>query len=199
VIGRTRLAAGWFVSAMMILIAACGGGSATTAPTATPAAAASQAASSPAAVASLPTVTGGGGLPGALDAGTIVTADMAASIIGGSPTKVVIPGLGGPGMGLVAYSTATGDTVTVLVEQVPGGIANAGLQAAIQAAGAQGSLTSISGLGDAAGKVVATYEATVAFVKGSNLVVIVASSSTTAGTDLEPKVEAVARQVAGKI
>jgi hypothetical protein len=191
---RPRLAAG-VLSAIMFSIAACGGsGSATpTAGTSTTAAAASEPA------ASVPAPGGSGGTSGSLDASTLVTADMAASIIGGTPTNAGGPGVGTQAMSVAVYRNAAGDTVTVLVEQVPGGIANAELQAAISAAGAQGSLQAVSGLGDAAGKVVTASEATVAFVKGSNLVVISAMATTMAGSDLEPKVESVARQVAGSL
>ncbi|HEY2888666.1 MAG TPA: hypothetical protein VGJ17_08630 [Candidatus Limnocylindrales bacterium] len=189
---RTRLAAGGILAAMTISMAACGGGTATTGPTA-----GGPGATVPAAT--LPGSSGAGSVPGAVDPGTIVTAEMAASIIGGSPTKLTIPGVGGQGMSVAAYTTTSGDTVTILVEQVPGGVANAQLQAAIVAAGAQGTLVSISGLGDAAGKAVTANEATIAFVKGSNLVVIAAGSSSLTGDALEPKVEAVAQQVAGAL
>ena len=139
-----------------------------------------------------------GSLGTAPDAAGLVTADMAAAIIGGSPSKVTSP-ISIPNMSIVSYSNESGDEVTVFVETIPGGLANAQLQAAIAVAGAQGSLQPVSGIGDAAGKVVDTNEATVAFVKGTNLVVVQASSGTTAGTDLEPKVESLAKQVAGKL
>jgi len=197
VISRPRLAIAGILAAILVSIAACGGGTATTAPAGVPTAGPTSAASTPAA-ATQPVLPGTTGGTGAVDAATIVTTDMAASIIGGSLTKTN-GNLGGPSMSVVVYSNANGDSVTVLVEQVPAGIGTAMLQAAIQSAGAQGTLEVISGLGDAAGKAVTTNEATVAFVKGANLVVISASASTTAGADLEPKVESVAQQVAGRI
>ncbi|HEV2006206.1 MAG TPA: hypothetical protein VGQ85_06280, partial [Candidatus Limnocylindrales bacterium] len=180
-------------------ITACGGGAAATAPGGVPTAAPTSAASSQAAATQIvpPTFPGSGGT-GSVDAGTVLTTEMAASIIGGTLTKTNGPGAG-TAMSVVVYSNANGDSVTVLVEQVPAGIGTAMLQAAIQAAGAQGTLEVISGLGDAAGKAVTTNEATVAFVKGVNLVVISGSASAMAGADLEPKVESVAQQVAGRI
>jgi hypothetical protein len=199
VISRPRLAAGGILAAILVSIAACGGAAATTAPAGVPTAAPTSAASSQAAATQivLPTFPGSGGT-GSVDAGTIVTTEMAATIISGTLTRTNGPGVG-TAMSIVVYSNATGDSVTALIEQVPSGLGGTMLQAAIQAAGAQGTLETISGLGDAAGKAVTANEATVAFVKGANLVVISGSVSAMAGTNLEPKVEAIAQQVAGKL
>jgi len=194
---RPRLGAAGFLSAILVSIAACGGGTATTAPAGGPTAAPTSAASTQAA-ATLPPLPGATGGNGAVDPSTIVTMDMASSIIGGTLTKT-LGNLGAAGMSTVVYSNASGESVSVIIEVVPGGFSSAALQAAMQYAGSQGSLVPITGLGDAAGKEVTANEASVAFAKGSNLVLISASSSTTAGTDLEPKVESVAQQVAGKL
>ena len=194
---RRRLAAAGLLSALLLSIAACGGGAATTAPAVVPTPTPTSAASTQAG-ATLPIAPGATGTTGSVDAGTIVTAEMAGTIISGALTKTNGPGVG-TAMSIVVYSNATGDTVTALVEQVPSGLGGTMLQAAIQAAGAQGALETISGLGDAAGKAVTANEATVAFVKGVNLVVIAASASAMAGTDLEPKVEALAQQIAGRL
>ena len=185
---------------IVFLIAACSGGTATTTPgSSTPpastppgSAAASPAASAPAAS------PAASGASGAIDAATLVTADMAASIIGGSPTAVPIPGGAIPGgvASIVGYTTDAGDTVTVFVEQVPG-LSATSLQAAMAMAGQQGDLQTIGGLGDFAGKQVDANEATYAFVKGEALVVIDAQSGSLSGSDLDPKVLAVAQQVAG--
>ncbi len=196
-ISRPRLAVGGCLSAILVSIVACGGGTATTEPTATPTAAPTSAATT-LSIATVPPGPGTTAGTGALDPSTIVTTEMAASIIGGTVTKTDSP-LGGPGMGVVLYSNAAGDSITVLVEQVPPGVGNAILQAAIQTAGAPGTLEAISGLGDVAGKAVTSNEATVAFVKGANLVLIAATSSTVTGAALEPKVESVAQQVAGRL
>ncbi|MGZ6271056.1 MAG: hypothetical protein ACXWOT_07660 [Candidatus Limnocylindrales bacterium] len=186
-----RLTAAGLAAAFLVSLAACGSAATSGSPSSsTPG---GQSGGTPSAGASLPGAVGS--VP---DAASLVTADMAASIIGGSPTKVTPP-ISLPTMSVASYRNDNGDTVTVFVETVPGGLANAQLQAAIAVAGAQGDLQPVSGIGDAAGKVVATSEATVAFVKGSTLVVVQGSSGTTAGSDLEPKVESVAGQVAGKL
>ncbi len=195
---RSRLAVAGIASAVVLSVAACSS-SATQSPSAAASTAASPAASTtasvalPSAVASALASTGN-----VTDASTVFTADMAASVIGGSPTKVAPP-INVPNVSMVSYGTTTGDSVTVFIEAVPGGAANAGLQAAIAMAGAQGQLQTVSGLGDSAGKVIDANEATVAFVKGSSLVVIGAQSSSTSGSDLDPKVQAVAQQIAGKL
>jgi len=193
----------------LVSAASCGGSSATPTPSPTPAPAAASAA------AALPTLglpvtlpsglglPGGGALGGTPDASTVVTADMAASVIGGSPQKIALPGVAGGVAGgvlsVVSYMTTEGGHMTVVVEKVPGGIAQAALQAAIQSAGAKGDLQLVGGIGDAAGKVVDANDATLAFAKGDFIVAMNAQSATAAGTDLESKLEAVAHQVVGKL
>jgi hypothetical protein len=191
----------------------CGGSSSTPSPSPTPVppAASVPAASVPATSGALPsiglpvvlpsgvTVPGASSLGGAPDAGSIVTANMAASVIGGSPQKVAMPGVGGGVASIVAYTTSEGGSMTVLVEKVPGGVAAAAMQAAIQMAGAKGDLQTVGGIGDAAGKVVDANEATLAFAKSGYIVVLGAESGSTAGTDLEPKLEALAQQIIGKL
>ena len=102
-------------------------------------------------------------------------------------------------MSVASYTNAAGDGVTVLIEPVPAGIGASVMQAAIQAAGAKGELTPLSGLGDSGGKVVNDHDATVAFTKGSNLVVLYASAAGSAGADIESKLENLGRQIAGKL
>ena len=135
----------------------------------------------------------------------MLTADMAGSIIGGSPSKVTLPGIGNalPGGfgGVAAYSNSGGDTVTVFVEKLPSGLPADALRAAIAMSGSQGTgnLQTVSGIGDAAGKVVGDHDATLAFAKNGTIVVIGANASAQAGSDLESKVESVAGQIAGKL
>jgi hypothetical protein len=100
---------------------------------------------------------------------------------------------------LATYATDSGDDVTVYVETIGSGLESAAIQAAIQAEGTNGEMTPISGLGDAAGKVVGDHDATVAFGKNGTIVVVQASVASQAGTDLEPKVEAIAQQVASQL
>ncbi len=192
-------------AAVLLSVAACGGSSATS----TPGADASAAAPPSAAASTMPSMELPSGLASALasaaaglgnapDVSSLVTADMAASVIGGSPTPVDFP-LNVPGMNIASYGNTNGDSVTVLVQVMPGGVVNTELQAAIAMAGAQGDLQPVSGIGNSGGKVVDDTSATIAFVKGSNLVVLEATSSSMSGSDLEPKVEAIARQVASKL
>ncbi len=139
---------------------------------------------------------GGGNVP---DPAALVSADMAASVIGGSPQQVQIPGLGNVPAKVVAYSTDSGDTLTVFIEQVPGAFQASALQAAIAMAGVQGNVVPVSGVGDAAGKVVEENNAVIAFVKGDVMVVIGAQSGASSGAQLDPKVEGLAKQVSDKL
>ena len=201
---RTGLVMGGLVAAALVTFVGCGS-SATTAP-ATPTAAAATPAPA-ASVAAPSTATGAGASAaagaaqgGSQDAASLVTADMAASVIGGSPTAVTLPGNIVSGVAsLASYANANGDDVTVVVEHIPSTVPAAMLQAAIQMAGAKGDLQAVSGLGDAAGKVVGTNDATIAFAKGGTIVVLGASASGMTGSDLESKLESLAQQVAGKV
>jgi hypothetical protein len=140
----------------------------------------------------------GGSGTAAVNASTILTADIAATILGGTAT--LQPGSMNLGpISLATYGTDSGDVVTVYVETLGAGAEQAAIQAAIQAEGTSGAMTPITGLGDAAGKVVSDHEATVAFGKSGTIVVVSATVAAMAGTDLEPKVEAIAQQVAGQL
>lgn len=183
---------GGLIAAIVLTAAACsGGGTATPAPTSASTGAGGggggQATNAPA----------GGGGGGAVDAASILTPDAAGSIIGGTVTKRPIPATGG--MSIVLYTNTTGDSVTALVEHVPGGTTAEMMQAGIGAAGARGELQTLSGLGDAAGKVVNANDATVVFVKGDTLVVVHAEAAASSGSDLEPKLESLARQIQGQV
>jgi hypothetical protein len=196
-----RLFAGGILAAALLTVAACSS-SATAAP-------GSSAAPGGAASSSAPGLGGLGGLlpsglglggsgSASVDASTILTADVAASILGGTAT--LQPGSMNLGpISLATYGTDSGDEVTVYVETLGTGLEGAAIQAAIQAEGTSGDMTPISGLGDAAGKVVGDHEATVAFGKNGTIVVVSATVASQSGSDLEPKVEAVAQQVAGKL
>ncbi len=199
---RPSLAAAGLAAVLLLFVSACSSSSSSTsAPTTGPTSAASDAgsAAAPSAAESAPAAptaaAPGGALP---DPKTLLSTDQAASIIGGALTPVAFP-VSIPNMSIASFGNADGDSVTVFVEAIPGGMASAQLQAAVAMAGAKGDLQPVSGIGDAAGKEVNANDATVAFVKGSTLVVVQATSGTATGTDLEPKLEAVARQVAGKL
>ncbi|MGH2464664.1 MAG: hypothetical protein ACRDGI_04320, partial [Candidatus Limnocylindrales bacterium] len=141
----------------------------------------------------------GGGGSSAVNAGTILTPQIAATIIGGTPTLQPESMNLGP-VSLAAYGTDNGDSVAVYVETIGSGLEAAAIQAAISSQdGGAGDMVPISGLGDAAGKVVGDHEATVAFGKNGTIVVVSATVDAQAGTDLEPKVEALAQQIAGTL
>ena len=131
------------------------------------------------------------------DASVLVTAEMAAAVIGGSPTKFDLPGIpGGSGVSIASYLTTSGDNLTVYIQAIPGAVTAAELQAAMALEGTNGDMTPVSGVGDAAGKVVKDHDATLAFVKGNVIVVIGASASAQSGADLESKLENLAKQIA---
>jgi hypothetical protein len=199
-----RLLTSGLLAAAILTLAACGS-SATAAPgsSAAPGAGSSSAGSS-----SAPGLGGLGGLlpsgliggsgTASVNASTILTAAVAASILGGTPT--LQPGSMNLGpISLATYGTDSGDDVTVYVETLGTALEAQAIQAAIQAEGTSGDMTPISGLGDAAGKVVDAHQATVAFGKNGTIVVVEASVASQAGTDLEPKVEAIAQQVASQL
>ena len=196
-----RLLAAGILSAALLSVAACGS-SATAAPGSSTAAGGGGAL--PSGLGGLggllPSgLLGGGGGTSAVNAGTILTADVAATIIGGTPTLQPESMNFGP-VSLAAYGTDSGDSVAVYLETIGSGIEAAAIQAAISSQdGGTGDMTPISGLGDAAGKVVGDHEATVAFGKNGTIVVVSATVDAQAGTDLEPKVEALAQQIAGQL
>lgn len=195
-----RFLLGGLLVAALLTISACSS-SATTAPGSTAAAGGAGSSSAPGLGALgglLPSGLIGGSGSASIDASTILTADIAAQIIGGSPT--LQPGSMNLGpISVATYGTDSGDDVTVYVETLGTSLESAAIQAAIQAEGTNGDMTPISGLGDAAGKVVGDHDATVAFGKNGTIVVVEASVAAQAGTDLEPKVEALAQQIAGQL
>jgi len=195
VASSNRLLIGGILSAALLSLAACNA-SATAAPSSGSNGGAASSFAFPSFA--LPSGLDLGGGTTTINASTILTADVAAAIIGGTPT--LQPGSMNLGpISLASYATDSGDNVTVWVEAVPGGIEQAAIQAAIQQEGTSGDMQAISGLGDAAGKVVSDHDATVAFAKSNTIVVVSASVAAMAGTDLEPKVEAVAQQIAAKL
>jgi hypothetical protein len=196
-----RLLFGGILPAAVLVFAGCGS-SATAAPTATPATtpAPGAASNNPLPSFVLPSFALPSGLAGSVDPTTLLSADAASSLLGGTAT--LLPGgiTTGP-VSTISYATASGDNVSLLVESFPGGIAASVMQASLQAAfTAKGStsMEPISGLGDVAGKSVSDHEATVAFIKNGTLILITDTSTTQAGSDMEPKLESLAQQIVGK-
>jgi hypothetical protein len=185
----------------MLSFAACGSSS----PTQAPGSSAGPTAGTPTDAGSTPGATqptgGTGGTGSVPDASVLVTAEMAATVLGGgAPTKVDIPGLPvGAGISIASYMSPDGDSFTVYVQAVPGGVTAAEMQAAIAAEGTNGAMVAISGIGDAAGKVVGDHDATLVFVKGNIIVVIGASASAQTGAEIEAKLETLAKEIAGSL
>ncbi len=97
------------------------------------------------------------------------------------------------------YKSPTGaESVAIFVQQAPGGDAKKVVQAALSPTAPATSRLSrgITGIGDAAGGRFGTNDATVVFARGKLLVVLTATAAGMSGTDLYPKVEALAAQVA---
>ncbi len=136
-----------------------------------------------------------GALNGGKDPATLLTSDAAAAILGAPVTAV--PGAATPIS--ASYQTAAGDNVSIFIEALPGGISQAALQGAMAQANANGELTPINGLGDVAGQQTSDSSATVGFAKGGTVVIITADSTTLKGSDLEPKLESLAQQIAGQL
>ncbi len=194
-----RLLLGGILPAAVLVLAACGS-SATAAPTSTPATTpAPGAASNNPLPSSLLGLLPSGLLGGSsVDPKTFLTADVASSIIGGTAT--LTPGSVNTGpLGIVSYTNANGDDVSIFIETLPGAFTQSVMQAALAQAGAAGDLTPITGLGDTAGKNVGDHNATIGFAKGSTLVILEATSDASAGTDLDAKLESLAQQIAGKL
>ncbi len=185
-----------------VILAGCGSGP-TSAPGASREAGAAPASAAGSSMPSFaqPTAVGGAqpsaGGAGAPDVASLVTADMATSIIGGSPTMVTPP-ISIVGVSVASYET-TGGSVTVYVQQVAASAGKTQLEAAVAMAGAERGMQPVNGIGDAAGEVVDSQTATVAFVKHGTLVAITGHAGDSTGIDLEPKVVSVAKEVAGRL
>jgi hypothetical protein len=158
------------------------------------------------AVPSAPGSAAGGGQGGALDAGSILTAKMAASVIGDSPVEgggvgFNLTGPPVPGLTSVVYVTSSGNVISIIIARNPGVSSLAALQAAMNRQGGNGQLQLVSGIGDIAAKVVGgqTGGAGLVFVKGDNFVELVAAAANLTASQLESKLEAVARQIVGKL
>ena len=70
---------------------------------------------------------------------------------------------------------------------------------AMAGSGGTSEFQAASGLGDAAGEAVNDHDATVALAKGDAILALHAQASGQVGSDLEPKLEALARQVLPKL
>jgi hypothetical protein len=127
--------------------------------------------------------------------------------ISGDPNVAAVSGTCTPQTCIYADTTsAGGGGGVVVVEQIPGGLSQIALQAALSAAlssgGATangGTVTAVSGLGSAAIKDIEANSATYAFSKDNYFVVINVTSSTNSGATMDPQVQAAAQTAAGKL
>ncbi len=198
--------------ALVASLAACGGSSASTAPSAAaagteaPSAAATETPSLVIDLNATESPSTGDASSGPLqsfsvpDMTTLVTADDAATVIGGTPTKMNLPaGFTIPNASVAIYKS-DGGTVTAIIEKIPSMTIDLKLlDTAIQLANAQGNLTTVDGLGDVAGKEVTANQATYAFAKGNTIVIVAADSTTATGADLDPKLLTIVQALAGKV
>ncbi len=133
-----------------------------------------------------------------IDACTLVTADTAGKLVGASLSQVsaVSEGLTST---CVYASTGTTSGVAIFVEQVPSGDAKKVMQAALDRNTPPGTtLTSVKGIGEAAGTKVDAHAAAVAFAKRQVFVIVTATSGSQSGGALLPKLESLAKQLAAK-
>ena len=125
-----RLLAGGILAAAVLVVSACSS-SATTAPGSSSAPGSSTGGGGGGLFGSfaLPSGLFGGGGNAAVNASTILTAAVAAQIIGGNPT--IQPGSVNIGpVSMTSYATDSGDDVTVYVETVGSGLESTMIQAA---------------------------------------------------------------------
>ena len=101
----------------------------------------------------------------------------------------------------VYASTKSSEGVAVFVQLAPGGDARKVVQAALNhnAAPSAHLSTAVSGIGDAAGTKTDAHDAAVVFARHNLLVVLTATAAGKSGTDLLPRLEAIAKQVAAKL
>lgn len=190
------LALGPICVGVVAAIAGCGSSSATT-PTASP---------TPSGGFTIPTLPGLGTGTSSIGANTLLNVTDVQTI-SGDPNVAAVSGTCAAQTCIYADTTsAGGGGGVVVVEQIPGGLNQIALQAALSAAlssgGATangGTVTAVSGLGSAAIKDIEATSATYAFSKDNYFVVINVSSSTNSGSAMDPQVEAAAQTAAGKL
>ena len=171
--------------AAVLLLAACGGPGATGGgPTATP---------TPAPASSPIDLTN-------LDACSLVPVATASQLVGAWVFQVSTSATAATSFCVYA-STKSTEGVAVFVQQTPGGDARKVVQAALDhnAAPSARLSTAVTGIGDAAGTKTDAHDAAVVFARHNLLVVLTATAASKNGTDLLPKLETIAKQVAAKL
>jgi hypothetical protein len=133
------------------------------------------------------------------DACVLVTQAQASAIVGTDVTNQT--GAAGAGTGTTttcAYaSSTTGAIVIVAAARIPTGSSQAALRQALfnQVSGLQ----AISGIGDSAGEAKSANNVSIAFSKGDTVVILQATSPTLSGDSMAPKLESLAKTVAGQV
>jgi hypothetical protein len=179
------------------VVAAMAGCGSSSAPTPTP---------TPSGGFTIPTLPGLGGGGGGAGADTLLNVTDVQTI-SGDPNVAAVSGTCTAQTCVYADTTsAGGGGGVVVVEQIPGGMSQIALQAALAAAlssgGASangGTVTAVPGLGSAAIKEIEANSATYAFSKDNYFVVINVSSSTNTGAAMDGQVQAAAQTAAGKL
>ena len=176
-----------------VLLAACGG----TADTTSSGSASQAGGSTQTGSASTSGVPGiPGGVPGVVDACSLVSADQAGAVTGVTMTK-----LAAASTGPTCVYTGADQKPAVLIDVTPGG--GAGGTAAIDAAlqgqihDSNGQATPVSGVGDTAALIQSSDGAGIAFTKGQTLA-IVAVTNATSPVDTG-KLTDLAKQLAGQL
>jgi hypothetical protein len=136
-----------------------------------------------------------------LDACTEVS-DSTAARISGAPGMVKQAGTNAGGISECIYvDNSSGAGVVILIEQIPGVVGGAAMQAAMAQAShdSSGNQVPVSGIGDQAFKEVEDNSSTLAFAKGGTLAVLAVSSSSREGTAIEADLEGICRQIASHL
>jgi hypothetical protein len=133
--------------------------------------------------------------PASLDACVLLGPAQASQVIGSDLTKLTEAGAGLAGTCAYA-STSAGASIVISVSQAPTGLGQATIQQALLS---KGGFQSLTGIGDVAGEASDSHSVTIAFVKGPEFVVLGATSPVVTGADLAPKLESLAKSIAGQL
>ena len=135
-----------------------------------------------------------------VDACSLVPVATASQLVGASVFQVSTSATVATSFCVYA-STKSSEGVAVFVQLAPGGDAKKVVQAALDhnAAPSARLSTAVTGIGDAAGTKTDAHDAAVVFARHNLLVVLTATAASKNGTDLLPKLEAIAKQVAAKL
>jgi hypothetical protein len=134
--------------------------------------------------------------PASLNACVLLGQAQASQVIGTDLTMLTDQAAGLAGT--CAYASASaGASIVISVSQAPSDLLG---QATIkQALLSKGGFQSLTGIGDVAGEAKDSHSVTIAFVKGQEFVVLGATSPIASGAELAPKLESVAKSIAGQL